>query len=238
MTREPTGAVSPVSTPRCGRLHRGMSTPAQRSDPTVLLRTDHAVARVLADAPGEGEAYPRLLAAIGEAQGWDAATVWEPEGEPPELRCTAAWPEGEPPLGRGLRERAWAEDRPVWDEGGVAVPIPGVGVLELLGGEPCECDEHLLATLASLGSQIGQFTERCRALQAVHESEARKSAILNAAFDCVITMDHEGRVLEVNEPALRTFGYTAAEMVGHELAELIVPPSLREAHRRGVERYR
>jgi PAS domain S-box-containing protein len=214
-----------------------MSTPAQRSDPTVLLRTDHAVARVLADAPGEGEAYPRLLAAIGEAQGWDAAAVWEPEEESPELRCTAAWPSDELPPGGGLRERAWAEDRPVWDEGGVAVPIPGVGVMELFSADPPECDEDMLATLAGLGSQIGQFTERCRALQAVHESEARKTAILDAAFDCVIMMDHEGRVLEVNEPALRTFGYTAAEMVGHELAELIIPPGLREAHRHGVERY-
>ena len=72
-----------------------MSTPAQRSDPNVLLRTEHAVAAVLADAPGEGEAYPRLLAAIGETQGWDAAAVWEPEEESPELRCTAAWPSGD-----------------------------------------------------------------------------------------------------------------------------------------------
>jgi PAS domain S-box-containing protein len=79
--------------------------------------------------------------------------------------------------------------------------------------------------------------ERCRAEQAVRDADARKSAILNAAFDCVITMDHDGLIVEVNKATERTFGYTAAEMMGQELAALIIPPDLREAHRRGVRRY-
>ena len=77
----------------------------------------------------------------------------------------------------------------------------------------------------------GEAEERLR------ESDARKSAILNAAFDCIITMDAEGRIVEVNRATEETFGYAADEMVGRELAELIVPPHLRDAHRRGVERY-
>ena len=48
------------------------------------------------------------------------------------------------------------------------------------------------------GSQIGQFVERCRAERGVRESEARKTAILNAAFDCIITMDGTGHIVEVN----------------------------------------
>ncbi|MGH2947519.1 MAG: PAS domain S-box protein [Solirubrobacteraceae bacterium] len=71
----------------------------------------------------------------------------------------------------------------------------------------------------------------------LRESDARKSAILDAAFDCIITMDAAGNVVEVNPAAERTFGYAASEMVGRDLAELIIPPRLREAHRRGVERY-
>ena len=43
--------------------------------------------------------------------------------------------------------------------------------------------------------------------------------------------------MEVNRATEDTFGYTADEMVGRELAELIIPPHLREPHRRGVERY-
>ena len=62
-------------------------------------------------------------------------------------------------------------------------------------------------------------------------------AILDAALDSIITMDSEGRVVEVNDAAEEMFGYTAEEMVGRELAELIILPHLREPHRRGVERY-
>ena len=95
----------------------------------------------------------------------------------------------------------------------------------------------LLATLASLGRQIGQAIERARAEGALRDSIARKSAILDAAFDCIITMDGEGRVVEVNAATERTFGYRAEAMVGLDLADLIVPEHLREAHRRGVRRY-
>ena len=65
---------------------------AQRSDVTVLLRTEHAVARVLASAPGEQEAYPELLAAMGESLAWDFGAVWVPRGRGAALRWTT-WPE-------------------------------------------------------------------------------------------------------------------------------------------------
>jgi two-component system, chemotaxis family, CheB/CheR fusion protein len=61
--------------------------------------------------------------------------------------------------------------------------------------------------------------------------------ILDNALDCIITMDAAGRVLEFNPAAERFFGFTRAEAVGKELAELIIPPPLREAHRRGLAHY-
>ena len=112
-----------------------------------------------------------------------------------------------------------------------------LGAVEFLGGDRREPDEALLATMTSLGSRIGQCVERWRAEDRLRESDARKSAILNAAFDSIVTMDAEGRVVEVNQATERMFGYAASEMVGRELAELIIPPELREPHRRGVERY-
>jgi diguanylate cyclase (GGDEF)-like protein/PAS domain S-box-containing protein len=66
---------------------------------------------------------------------------------------------------------------------------------------------------------------------------ARKAAMMDAALDCVITMDRHGRVLEWNPAAERTFGYSHDDAVGRELAELIVPPSLRDSHRAGLSRY-
>ena len=112
-----------------------------------------------------------------------------------------------------------------------------VGAIEFFTQEWREPDEHLLDCMDSLGSQIGSFVERRRAEAAVRDSEARMRGMLEAALDCVVTMDDTGRVLEFNPAAERTFGYSAYEAVGREMADLIVPPSLRERHRRGLARY-
>src|SRR5256712_7530164 len=71
----------------------------------------------------------------------------------------------------------------------------------------------------------------------LRESEARRAAILDTALDSVIAMDHEGRIVDFNPAAEQTFGYRRDEVIGKTLAETIVPPSLRESHRRGLARY-
>jgi PAS domain S-box-containing protein len=58
----------------------------------------------------------------------------------------------------------------------------------------------------------------------------RLSAYLEAAIDCVIVADESGRIVEFNPASERTFGYTREEALGRTMAELIVPPSLRERH--------
>jgi PAS domain S-box-containing protein len=63
------------------------------------------------------------------------------------------------------------------------------------------------------------------------------SAYLAGALDCVIMADAAGRVVEFNPAAERTFGYTREEAMGRTLAELIVPPSLRERHTRAFARF-
>jgi PAS domain S-box-containing protein len=198
------------------------------TDAAALLRTEHAVARVLVEAPDEPGAYEPLLAAIGESLGCEAGAFLIAEAGG--LRCAETW------HGPGLFRHGTADLRST-----LCVPVRGaggaLGAIELLSRERYEADEALLATLTSLGDRIGQRIDAWRAELALHESDAHKSAILNAAFDCIITMNAEGLVVEVNEATERTFGYSADEMVGRELAELIVPPSLRAAHRHGVERY-
>jgi PAS domain S-box-containing protein len=68
-------------------------------------------------------------------------------------------------------------------------------------------------------------------------SRERYRALLLAALDCVVAMDHQGRVLEWSPAAERTFGWTAEEAIGSEMAELIVPIGLRDRHREGLARY-
>jgi PAS domain S-box-containing protein len=71
----------------------------------------------------------------------------------------------------------------------------------------------------------------------LRQSEARKTAILDTALDCIVTIDHEGKIVEFNPACERTFGYSRADAIGREMGDLIVPPSLRESHRKGFARY-
>ena len=73
--------------------------------------------------------------------------------------------------------------------------------------------------------------------QELKRSEARKAAILDSALDCIIVMDHEGRITEFNPAAERTFGFRRDEVVGQRLAEIIIPSPLRERHRLGLTHY-
>ena len=47
-------------------------------------------------------------------------------------------------------------------------------------------------------------------------------------------LSDDGRVIEWNPAAERTFGHTRDAAMGQTLAELIIPPALREAHTRGL----
>jgi len=80
-------------------------------------------------------------------------------------------------------------------------------------------------------------TQRVRSERALRESESRKGAILEASLDAILTMDHQGRIVEFNPAAERCFGYTREQAIGAEMAQLIVPPELRERHRAGLRRY-
>jgi PAS domain S-box-containing protein len=68
-------------------------------------------------------------------------------------------------------------------------------------------------------------------------SEARNTAVLQSALDCIVSMDHSGKVIEWNPASEATFGYRRDEVLGREMAELIIPPSMREAHRHGLAHY-
>ncbi len=68
-------------------------------------------------------------------------------------------------------------------------------------------------------------------------SEIRKAAIVDSALDCIVTIDHEGCITEFNPAAEHTFGYRRDEVLGNHLADVIIPPSLREKHRQGFARY-
>ncbi|MEF3366692.1 PAS domain S-box protein [Methylocystis sp. 9N] len=67
--------------------------------------------------------------------------------------------------------------------------------------------------------------------------EAIHAAVVDSALDCIVVTDAEGRVVEFNPAATATFGFSREEAVGKTIAELIVPPELREAHNAGLKRF-
>lgn len=124
---------------------------------------------------------------------------------------------------------------------GVGFPIllrgEVLGLLEFFGSEKREPDEDLIEMVTAVGSQIGQFMERKQAEEDRRLSEARTSAVVESAMDAIIAMDHLGKIVDFNPAAEETFGYSREEVIGQEMAGLIIPQDLRDAHRQGLLRY-
>jgi len=93
-----------------------------------LLRAQHAVARVLADADSLAAATRPLLQDVSEYLGWDLGELWEVDAWEDVLRPTACWHRDDPRLaavaaagrsvtyarGESLPGRAWAQGEPVF----------------------------------------------------------------------------------------------------------------------------
>jgi PAS domain S-box-containing protein len=137
---------------------------------------------------------------------------------------------------------------PEIDESLLAVPLAyggavlGVVMLSKLGIDQFDTDDQrvleVLASHAAVAIENAKSLQREReAAASARESEARKSAILEASLDSIIVMDHRGFVTEFNPAAERTFGYSREEAVGREMAGLIIPERLREGHRAGLARH-
>ena len=73
-------------------------------------------------------------------------------------------------------------------------------------------------------------------LKRVEEGEARLRGMLDTATDALITIDSAGLIQSLNPRAEAMFGYSAAEVLGHNLT-ILMPPSYREAHERGLRNY-
>jgi PAS domain S-box-containing protein len=93
-------------------------------------------------------------------------------------------------------------------------------------------------TPSSDPSQPPEIEEMRRMQQALRESEARHRAIVESALDAIITIDEDSRITEFNPAAEAIFGRRRDQVIGRDLGETIIPPAMREAHRRGLARHR
>jgi two-component system, cell cycle sensor histidine kinase and response regulator CckA len=137
-------------------------------------------------------------------------------------------------------------------DGSVTRDVVG-GFLEqvMAGGVPVfewlHCDRHgqeilcevQLARLpdprrALVRGSMTDLRERKRAELALRDVRMRHSAILELSVDGLIVIDQAGRIVEFNRAAERIFGHARSAVIGADMADLLIPPALRQAHRDGL----
>ncbi len=117
---------------------------------------------------------------------------------------------------RGETPEYRAEKRYVRKDGGIVWVNVTAALVHDRRGKP----------VATIGV-IQDVTERRRVEEQLRESERRKAAVLNGAMDSIVVIDEQGRILELNPAAERTFRVTADQVVGRNVAEAFVPSRMR-----------
>ena len=84
---------------------------------------------------------------------------------------------------------------------------------------------------------VQDVTELKQAEAEVRSSEARHAATVQASLDAIIAIDARGCITEFNPAAEQMFGHRREDVLGREIADVIIPPSLRDSHRQGLARY-
>jgi len=72
---------------------------------------------------------------------------------------------------------------------------------------------------------------------ALLQSQERNRAIVDTAFDGVITIDSTGVVTDWNAQATAIFGWSREEALGRALSETIIPERDRQAHEQGIREF-
>lgn len=69
------------------------------------------------------------------------------------------------------------------------------------------------------------------------EGDLRYRGVVHSALDAIVVIDESGRIREFNPAAERVFRWKREQVLGLEVAEVIVPPEFRDAHRQGFKRH-
>ncbi len=98
---------------------------------------------------------------------------------------------------------------------------------------------HALTDLEEAHSELQQRAAQQaeEMTQSLRESEERFRLTIDKALDAIITINVDGKIVGWNSEAEKMFGYFAAETMGKELAELIIPERYRCRHREGMQRF-
>jgi PAS domain S-box-containing protein len=127
-------------------------------------------------------------------------------------------------------------------DGYMGIPLVSIngrtlGLIVLLHGSAIPLPEQAEAILRVVATRAGAELERELAETALRETEARHSAILESSLDGLIVFNAGGEIVEFNAAAEVMFGYGREEVRGRDVADLIMPPTLRDEYQRSLARY-
>jgi len=105
------------------------------------------------------------------------------------------------------------------------------------GAQDYVTKDNLRRLVPAIERELRDAAVRRAGTHAVRASEAQLRAILHSALDAHITMDKAGTITSWNPQAEAIFGWSAPEVLGKRLSDVIVPTAHREAHGRGVARF-
>jgi diguanylate cyclase (GGDEF)-like protein/PAS domain S-box-containing protein len=95
-----------------------------------------------------------------------------------------------------------------------------------------------MATMVLVALMITILQSRHRLSErALRESESKLRGMINGALDAIVTIDHQGNIVEFNPAAESIFGYQRAVVLGRRLAEVLIPPGMRDAHLLGHQKF-
>ncbi len=147
-----------------------------------LLRAQHAITSVFAEAQSTGEAMSGVLAGLGEALELQLGTWWSYEDDKQLLNCREVW-RGEPGMapefeqaslelelarGVGLPGRVWASGKPAWTADLAADPsfprsrAAGRAGLHASVCAPIFSDQQFRGAIEFFSAQIGEPDEAIR----------------------------------------------------------------------------
>jgi len=97
--------------------------------------------------------------------------------------------------------------------------------------------DQLSRATGRLRRRLLEQVRRAAAAEAHAGAEARKRAILESSLDPIITINHEGIIIEFNRAAEQVFGHPREKVLGTRPSEILFPPEPSGVDQDRIDRY-